>query len=157
MPSFYGAGYSFAGTSDAGYGATFKAPIASPNLLNNPFGPGSLTGRRIDPVTKDYVMSPTGNLYGMSTAQQLVELAFTTVLNSSVVLGMGNELSSIRVITDSFVKDVTTLITSALSDLVNRQIITVTSITVDRLGVNGGYFVTRWVDLSTQIEQIKVI
>jgi hypothetical protein len=157
MAFYYGCGLSYAGSTDAGYGQTFQAPIKAPYLLNDPFGPGSLTGRRIDPVTKDYVMSTTGNLYGMTTAQQLVELAFVTVLNSSSVLGMGNDLASIRVITDSFTKDVTQLIQSALSDLVNRKIISITSITVDRFGTTGGYFITRWVDLGTQIEQVKVI
>jgi len=155
---FYGAGGSAAGVTNGGFGVNFHAPIPAPHLFDDPFSPSHLDGRRIDPVTRDYTINPsTGSIYGMTAAQQLVELAFTTVLGSSAVSGLGNDILSIQKITDSFANDVTQKIRTALSDLVNRNVITLISVTVDRVRTNGGYFVTRWIDNSTSQEQIKVI
>lgn len=154
---YYGSGGSPAGVTDAGFGSVFSAPIPGKNLLANPFGPGNLQSRRIDPVKLDYVIGPTGSLLGMTRAQQAVELAFTEVLGKSAISDLGNSLATIQVITEDFVTQVRNKINSALSKAVNQGLITVQSIDVQRIGTTGAYITTRWVDLSTSQQQVKVI
>lgn len=157
MPSFFGAGLSPAGSSDAGYGAVDIATIPAPDLFRNPYGVGNLTGRRIDPVTRDYSMSSTGNILGMTRAQQYVELVFLTNLGSSCLSSLGNDLSSIAVISDSIVTDIQSRIRDALAEGVNSGLIEIVSIDVNRFRPTGEQITTRWRDLSTGQEQKKVI
>lgn len=156
MPLF-GAGGSSAGSTDAGYGSIDTAAIPSRDLLNNPFAPGKLDSRRIDPVSKDYVMGPNGTLLGMTRAQQAVELAFTTILGSSCVSTLGNDLKSIQVISDNFETEIKAKIEQALNNAVNQGLISILGIVVQRFGKNGAYIITRWRDLSTGQEQEKLI
>lgn len=155
--STFGAGGSPAGSSDAGYGSVDAAIIPSHDLLKSPNGPGRLDARRIDPVTRDYVVGSTGSLAGMTRAQQVVELAFLTLLGSSTIANIGNDLNSIATITDSFAGEVTAKITSALSFAVNTGLIEIVGIDVTRHGKTGAFIRTRWRDLSTGEEQDRVI
>lgn len=154
---YVGAGGSAGGVTDGGFGANNLASVPARNLLNNPFGPGSLSSRRIDPVTRDYVMGTSGSIQGMTEAQQAVELAFTEVIGKTAVNGLGNSLAEIKVIADDFVTQVQGKISAALSKAVNRGLISVQSIDVQRMGITGAYATTRWTDLSTNIQQERTI
>lgn len=154
---FYGAGSSYAGVSDAGYGDVDLAPIPPRDLLKDPFGPGNLNARRIDPTTRDYSISANGSITGMTSAQQMVELAFTSEQGSTAVLDIGNRLKTIKVISDDFVAQVNQIISSALSKAVNQGFISVDGIEVTRVGTTGASIRTRWTDLETQHQFERII
>lgn len=157
MPLLIGAGGSPAGTTDAGYGSVDAAAIPSPNLFNDPYAPRRLDSRRIDPVTRDYVMDASGSILGMTRGQQAVELALLTNLGSSCVATIGNSLSDVKVIADSFINDISAKVNQALSAAVAAGMITVVDVKVQRVGASGAFIVTRWRDLSTGQEQTRYI
>jgi hypothetical protein len=157
MTSYIGAGFSSAGGTDAGYGAVDTAAIPSKDLLKDPFGNGSLEGRQIDPVKKDYVLGPNGTLMGMTRGQQAVELAFLTDLGSSAVAAVGNTFKDVKVISASFEIEMKAKIQQALSPAVNAGLIEIVSMEVKRLGDSKLYIITRWRDLTNGQEQARQI
>lgn len=157
MTTFIGAGLSGAGTSDAGYGAIDAGAIPSPNMLVDPFAPLKLSSPRIDPVTRDYAVDAQGNPYGMTRAQQYVELVFITEIGTSCIPALGNRLKDITVISDSFVQDVQQTIRTALSEGTASGLITIRSIDVIRFGTTGAFIKTVWRDNATGREFEKVI
>lgn len=86
--------------------------------------------RYINPTTKDYELSPNGNIKGMSGIQQLVLLALTTDLGSSSQTNLGNLLSSIKVIGPATKTNATNFVSSALSNLINNNQISLEKVDV---------------------------
>lgn len=152
-----GVGGSSAGNSDGGIGDNDVAPIPSPNLLKDPSSSAKLNCRRIDPVTKDYVFGTTGKLLGMTSNQQKVQLALTTIVNSSVVNGLGQDFSLIQKITGNFQQDVSERVTRALSNLINTGQIDLISVTTIRVTSTGEFARIRWRDRSTLEEHTSTV
>jgi len=143
-----GAGNSSAGNTDAGFGDINFAVIPGADVFRDPFSTKHLSSRRIDPKTRDYVINATGQILGMTRAQQFVELAMGTDKGSCVLSDVGQQLRRIQKITSNFVTQVTSEIRSALSEGVNEGLISITAITVLRTGTTGAYANIRWTDLT---------
>jgi hypothetical protein len=150
-----GAGLYPAGVSPAGYGVPDSAAVP-----NNAPLPGQTTGlpqtgRYIDPVTKDYVFTTDGRLQGLATVPQLVQLALTTILGSAAVTNVGQTFTLVQEKGAGFAQQMRAKVTSALSDLVKRNLVQIKSIAVDepQSSPDAGIVRVRWIDLTTGVEQ----
>lgn len=109
-------------------------------------------GRRIDPVTKQYVYDANGNAVGASSAVQMMYLACTTDLGSSAISDLGNDLKTIKDIGADFQQRVVSVYTTATARLVARGIVAIRSITVQQAVWSGGTRATpviKFTDLTT--------
>lgn len=148
-----GAGFCPVGSAFAGFGSPSSVPETAKNIYKEPTSGEVLGGRRIDPVTRDYVIDERGRALGQTEAQQFVYLALRTDLGSSAMLELGNRLNTVRVITDSFEREITDVITSALAIGVQRGLLSINSISVSRMGQSRLFARVRWTDLTTGREQ----
>src|SRR5579864_6548342 len=87
-----GAGFQPAGLSPAGFGPVQQAPAPIFIILPDPLTGKSLTGRFIDPRTRQYAFTTDGRTQGFGTVPQLVQIALMTIFNQSVIAGFGNQL-----------------------------------------------------------------
>lgn len=149
-----GIGKQPAGGTPFGIGTPATAPPIGGVILRDPITGSSTGSRRLDPITKDYVVDEFGRILGMNDVQQLVELAVSTDRGSSAVRTLGQELKKIDRITDNFVRRVTSTFERALKPIVDAGLIEVRSITVTKDAVPGRAFaVVVWRDLTTDTEQ----
>jgi|SRR5579859_1668256 len=125
-----GAGNAPAGDCSAGYGVPDNATKPNNALLPDLRTGLPQTGRYIDPVTKSYKFTADGRLYGLGTAQQLVQLALTQVRGSSCVPQDGQTFATIREKTDDFKNRVARAVSDALASLVRQKIVRIENITV---------------------------
>ncbi len=121
--------------------------------MGNTRAAGQLNARRIDPVTKDYAFESHDRIAGMTTGQQNVYLGVQTDLGTSAVLGLGQELRSIKTITASFARRVDSTLRQALSGPVLRGEILILTVSTTRIGKTGAFARVRWRDLSTGEEK----
>jgi hypothetical protein len=126
-----GLGLQPAGTSPAGFGM----PQATVLIDENGFGQGS---RRIDPVTRDYVIAADGRAVGMQNVQHLVHMAIHTDRTSSAVRDLGNELATIKTITANFEHRILSVLTRAVQHLIDAKLIEVLGFTTFIVGPDGG-------------------
>jgi hypothetical protein len=126
-------------------------------VLKDAYANKSHGSRRIDPVTKDYVLNEFGRIVGMDNVQQQVLLAVSMDRGSSSVRDLGNELKKIDRITDNFEHRVDSVIRSALSALVDSKQIEVQSITTTRLGNGRAFIKVAWRDLTTGNEFVEEV
>jgi hypothetical protein len=115
--------------------------------------------RRIDPLTKDYVLDDTGRIAGMANTHQLVLLAVSTTKGTAAMRTLGHELKKIERISANFVRRVDTTLRACVQHLVLRGLIEVvgTSVQVARPGV--GFAKLNWRDLtsgSSRVEETPV-
>jgi hypothetical protein len=148
-----GFGIQPAGLSPAGVGTPATAPANSGFALRNAFDGSAAGSRKLDPATNQYAIDSYGRVTGMSSAQQLVQLAIKTDKGSSAVRKLGNELYKIDRITDNFNRRVNDVITNALTDLVNRKLIAITSIEAQQVQGSRAFIIIKWTDLSTNTEE----
>lgn len=145
-----GAGFQGAGTTSAGFGAPSRGAEEGGVILRDEATGASLTGRRLDPRTGDYVVDENGRLLGMPTVQQLVQLA---VMNSAAALQQIDRLN------DGFERAATAVLTTACGPIVQQGLIAVIGVRNVRLGVRGGLaqgqavYQFLWRDLTTNTEQ----
>lgn len=145
-----GAGFAPAGFAPAGYGQ--PDPAATPV---NAILPDALTGlpqpgRLIDPTTGSYQFTSDGRLIGVSRAQQLVQLAVRTLLNSSALSSLGVDFSKLKEQGPNFQAQVTNIVTNAFAPIVNQEIVALVAVTAtqypnipDRVTI-----LIKWRDLS---------
>jgi hypothetical protein len=131
------------GTSLLGFGANAVADYSGKDtLLTDTRQQG--TCRRLNPASLSYDFDTSGNMLGMSTAQQLVELALTDSRSFAIRQ---------KVITPSLALDIETNIRSALADLTDGGLIELiqvkASLSGTRLLVN-----VRWIDKANDTEQL---
>jgi hypothetical protein len=131
------------GTSLLGIGANAVSDApGTDTLLTDSRQQG--TCRKLNPNTKSYDFDISGNMLGMTTAQQLVELALTDSRNF---------LIKSKVITSNLAVETEASIRTALSDLTDGGIITInqikTTIIGTRLLVN-----ILWTDNVTNTDQL---
>jgi hypothetical protein len=150
-----GAAFAPAGSSFAGWGVPATANAPGGVVFRDPYTGVSLTGRRIDPVTKQFVIDANGRALGMTTAQQGMYLALRTVRNSSAARGLGQTFSNIRDIGPDYTRRVTDAVNIACADLVSKKIVQIISVTVltPQLGPNSEFLTVAWLDLTTKQER----
>lgn len=152
-----GFGLAPCGVAPYGFGTPATAPEPGGKLFRDTNTGESRTGRYINARTKDYEYDSYGRATGMSTAQQIVQIALMTDKGSSAVADLGHELASLEDITSDFDRRIDTTIRAALQDAVNRKLIRLDSVTSERMGTNGAFIRVRWTDLSTGVQQSTVI
>jgi hypothetical protein len=141
-----------AGSASAGYGVPDQATVPNNALLPDANTGLPQTGRYIDPVAKSYKFTPDGRLYGMSTAQQVVQLALSQVRGSSCVPTDGQTFGTITEKNFDFQNRVRAAIGTALAQAVRNKQIAILSVQVyDVPSVpDGAIGSVRWQDLTTQ-------
>lgn len=143
-----GFGIQPAGTTPAGLGAPEEVPPYEPTLFRDRKTGKSLSGRYIDPGTRRYLMDASGRTFGMSIGQQGVHLAVTVALGTSAVTSLGNRLKSIKTFGVNYQRQLDSVITEALSRLIQGGQIALVSVEAKRFGSSGAYLHIRWRDLS---------
>lgn len=148
-----GAGFQPAGTSPGGFGAPTQTGRGSDVVLPDSRVGGSHGSRKIDPITKDYVLNEDGRIEGMSNVQHLVQLAVTNA---------GPQLMELDRLDSSFQKGMLAVLTAAVAPLVARGLIEVVDVAVrtNRAGgLQPGQAVTvfKWRDRTTQEEHDEAI
>jgi|GEM_PF-6634426 len=131
------------GSSSFGLGTPSSAPAPSGAVLRNP-DTGAQTGsRRIDPLTRDYVVdSVTGRSLAMGDVQQMVYLAIANI-----------DFSEFDVIADDFERRMRLTLEGALADLVRRKLVAIVSVETSQLHPGAARPRLRWRDLSADIER----
>jgi hypothetical protein len=119
--------------------------------------PGRVNGapqgsRLIDQQTKQYVIGASGRVLGMGAVPAKVQIAATTALNSSVVQGLGIDFSSASEGTSDVVNQLTAIFQNAFADLVQRKLMKINSVAVQKIGSDGAFVQVAWTDLTTGIE-----
>lgn len=152
-----GLGTAPAGSSYAGFGlpATTTPPTSIPfQKADGTQG----TSRAIDAATRDYVLDlTTGRVLGMDAVQQLVLLALTTVKGSSAVASLGQEISTIRTITDSTTALITLRVSEALASLIAQRKVSLDSVSVERTQDSRIEIEVRWTDLTKNKPNVTTI
>lgn len=146
------------GVSIFGFGSP---ALANPNIgaafANDTTG-AIESARMIDPLTKDYKISPvTGRLVGGSDVQQLVYLALATISNSSAVQNLGQGLSKIKLITSNIQRRIESEIELALSKLTKANLISLDSVVVERTPTNLVKITVKWTDLAKSKPEITAL
>lgn len=137
------------GTSPYGIGVPATAAAPGGKVLRDP-NTGQATGsRRIDPVTKDYVLDEHGRILGMSNTRQLVLMAVTTAKGSAAMRQLGHEIFRIGRVSPNFERRVDFELRRAVQHLVDRDLIEVVEVQVRLLKAGVALARLRWRDLST--------
>jgi hypothetical protein len=124
---------------------SLQAGLASPQP-NTPFDRRDLlsfqgsnivqSSRYIDPLTKDFVVSPNNHLLGMNAIDQSVFLALNITFNTSAQPGLGQNFLSPKVIPPvshslaTLKQQMSSLLNQCLSFQVSNQQITITQVEV---------------------------
>ena len=141
-----GAGAAPAGAAIAGYGAPATIDGPGDDLL--PAGRGvSGTCAYVDPGTRDYAFDATGDLVGATSAQQLVWLALAGFTAGPTML------------TEQAIRVYELELRAALQPLVQRQVIAIRRIDIQRASVTPTRLATRitWLDTLSGHEQTTAI
>ena len=154
-----GGGAAPAGSVSAGYGVPDAGTANINRPLPSPIDGSSLTGRLINPVTKDYIYTADGRAQGQATVPQLVSLALTTVLGSSAIPTLGQTFSTIQEKGPNFTAQVTSAVQSALAALIKAKQVQLLSVTVQEYPSNpdAGLATIKWRDLTTGVVQQSAI
>jgi hypothetical protein len=144
-----GIGVQPAGVSPAGLGTPNEAADRGGRLFRDAKTGKSLSGRYIDPRTRRYVLDANGRTMGMTAAQQGVHFAVATDLGKSAVREIGNRLKSVKTIGVNYQRQIESVITDALSRLIQSGLVKLESVESKRVGQSGAYLHIRWRDLST--------
>lgn len=159
-----GAGTQPAGTSSAGLGESDAATTQDGAFLRDTHTGASLGARKIDPITKDYVLDANGRILGQDYVQHAVQMSLTTSRGSSAVGTLGHRLATLDRITPNFERRVLAILTEAVAPLVQLgyvEVLGFTSVVVGdgRNGLVRGSFYGRfrWRDLTTSREHTELI
>jgi hypothetical protein len=152
MSADIGLGAAALGGCIVGFGEPGAADNYGGSVFRDLATGASLTGRYIDPKTRQYVYDQYGRALGQSTVPQLVQLALTTKLGSSTVSTLGQRFGELDVIDESFDGRARAFVDQALADLVSKNLVEVLSVDIDRVAVSGERIHVRWKDLTTDLE-----
>lgn len=146
------------GVGPYGVGTPAIAPSLQGVIYADPTTGRSLSGRLVDPGTKQYVYNSNGLAIGVSSARQVVELALRTVFNSSGVAGMGFDPTRSPEVKPDFVNQLTAAVRDALADAINRGLITLQQVDVQlQNGRPPARITARFIDLVTGLpDQVSV-
>lgn len=159
-----GIGLQKAGWTAAGYGTPATATGLSGAFLRDTKTGKSLGARKIDPVTKDYVLDANGRILGVGYVKHVVQMSLHTEEGSAVVQDMGQRLRTIERITPNIERQILATLTKAVQPLIQQGLIEVVGFTHfragdDRNGMRRGAVYGRflWRDLTTGEEEEEVI
>ncbi len=123
-----GIGLQPAGATPGGFGEPSQQGLGTNVVLPDEKIGGSHGSRKIDPITRGYVMNDDGRLVGMSNVQQMVQLA---------VMKAGPRLAEIDRLDGGFKNEMLKALTGAMSVLVNQGIIEIVGVTVRMNSADG--------------------
>jgi hypothetical protein len=146
-----GLGRSPLGTGPYGYGTPDPAPATGGEALTGDNG-RRFGSRRIDPVTGQYVYDEWGRAVGAPDMHQMVYLAAKTTLGNAVDPTLGNDVQSIKDITDNHAQQVEAKLRAALEHLTSDGRIAIVGVETRRTGETRTATVLRWRDLTTGSE-----
>jgi hypothetical protein len=141
MGAVYGAGTQPAGwTAPAAYYPLTQKPpyVVFPDSVTG----ASDTGRYIDPSTRRFVYTQSGDPQGMPTVAQLVLIAWGTISLSAAVPTFDSNWQN----------QVQMLYVNAAKGILAAKLMQILSFTLTRFGRNGLKVVIKWKDLTTSIE-----
>jgi len=159
-----GAGTQKAGTTSAGFGVSASATAQGGAFLRDTKTGKSLGARKIDPLTRDYVLDDNGRILGLDYVKHAVQMSIHTERGSSAVQSMGQRLRTIDRITPNFEKRVLAILTEALQPLIELGYVEVLGF--DRFEVGNStnglmpgavYGRLRWRDLTTNEEHRELL
>lgn len=135
------------GTSIFGYGATDQLTSDKTPVYQKADGtPG--TARLIDLATGDYVLSETGRFVGVDEVEQAVYLRLFTMKGSSILAGLGQDISSLKVMGENIQRKVEDAVNVALNDLIQAEMVEVVSVSVE-VEKNRLAYVVEWRDVES--------
>lgn len=137
-PILIGAGVQGAGTTAAG-GYYPLPPNGDTIVYPDPSTGIPQTGRRIDPRTHSISQTAGGSAYGMSTMQQLVEIAWGTI----------DATKFPKTFDSSYAQQVTSLYEGAVQTWINQRMMRIDAFVLTRFGSNGLKVEIRWSDLTS--------
>jgi hypothetical protein len=151
MPT--GTGLQGAGTTPAGFGAPTQTGRGTNVVLPDMSVGGSHGSRKINPITRDYVMNDDGRIEGMNNVQQLVQLAVTNA---------EPELMRLDRLDAGFEKGMLAILSAAVAPLVAQGLIEVVGVSVrmnEAGGLKPGQAVTlfKWRDRTTSEERSESV
>jgi hypothetical protein len=117
-----------AGTSSAGYGVPDSSTAPINALLPDPLTGLPQTGRNINTTTGSYTFTADGRTQGMSTVQQLVQLAVRTAWRSSALGAFGLDMSKVQEQGTNFDRQLGGALALALANLTRQGLITIVNI-----------------------------
>jgi hypothetical protein len=143
-----GFGLQPAGVSPAGFGAPSQTGLGSDVVLPDESVGGSHGSRKINPITRTYVLNEDGRISGMNNVQQLVQLAITKA---------ETRLADIDRLDAGFKNQMLAVLTAAVASLVSQGIIEVVGVSVransaDGLKQGQAATVFKWRDRTTKEE-----
>ncbi len=153
---YLGAGQSGLGNTQAGFGTPKKQLFSANRNFVTPTGSQG-NARYIDPITKDYALDKFGNFVGMNAVPQMVQLALSTIKNSSAVVDFGFDFANIKIITTDTTSKVNDAVSLALADLINSGLISLTQVNVQRFSNTGIFVQVFFVDLTDDTEHVFTI
>lgn len=135
------------GSSPYGIGTPAVAEASGGKILRNA-STGKSTGSLLI-ENGNYVFDDNGRLLGMDDVKQLVYLAVRTTKGSSAMRELGQTLRKIDRITSNIERRVDATLREAVKHLVDKQLVEVTSVTVEH--VREGVVIARmaWRNLLT--------
>lgn len=157
MTDIKGFGIAPAGTSPFGFGAPATAsPTVGKPLTKADGSQGD--ARKIDPVTKDYVIDPTtGRTVGFDGVQQQVYLALVTVKGSSAVADLGQEFTSLKLIPENIQALVEDKVREALAALIQKNKVQLIRVDTE-LNRNKALAIrVKWMDLTKRTTSETVV
>lgn len=117
----------------------------------------SKSARYIDPITRQYAFDANGRMRGMGAVPQKVQLIAATVLGSSAVRELGNDIHEIEDAGDDLEVQIRTRWERAYAGMVRAKEIAILAIEIARFSNAGGRVGAktriRYRDLTTGIEQ----
>jgi hypothetical protein len=159
-----GAGLQKAGLTSAGYGTPATASGIAGGFLRDTKTGEPLGARKIDPLTRDYVLDSNGRILGVGYVKHVVQMSLQTEEGSAVVQEMGHRLRTIERITPGIERQILAILTKAVQPLINQGLIEVVGFDhfvagdgkngVPRGRVHGRF---RWRDLTTGEEAEELI
>lgn len=137
------------GSSPAGYGLPSFVNSSTAKLWIKENGEQGNCAK-IDPLTGDYVLDENGNSVGEDSINQMVYLAFSTILNSSIINGFGIDLN----VTDynmstNILQRCKLAVMKAVKHLTDRNVISIVSVDVNKISGTGVEIKVNWRNNST--------
>lgn len=141
------------GTVPFGFGDPAKANTNTGKAYSNEKGVqlSNFGGRKINVLTKDYEFDEHGRALGMDNIQQMVYLALVTIRNSSTVLGLGEDFSQIKIITQNIKALIEDKVNLALQTLIKQNLVELQEVIVRRNEQNAIQINIKWIDLTKKI------
>jgi hypothetical protein len=136
------------GAGPYGFGSTPTPPSPDGQVYYDAALGRTMTGRHIDPKTRQYVFDVAGRVAGQDTVPQRVGLAYMTARDSSALRDFGERLSLVEQAGDGFEREIEALAREPVQSLIDQKFMRIDRVVVEKLG-NGSFLEITWTDLTT--------